>query len=241
MREDQTNRLRQFYGSQLGQLEFLKGYERPYINEMVIDTLANELGEINQEFPDLLPIFNLERYLDSSDEGMSWYDAQGILTFVTMAVSRLKVASEVPRETPITESRTFDFINDEALRGIIERDYDEIQRTYISKCWKSVIILCGGAIEAILTDLLLKSESQAKASPKAPSKDDIRSWYFSDLINVCVDLKLIESGVKRFSYSIKEYRNLVHPGNELKNKLTFDAEEARIALEILNILHRDLS
>jgi hypothetical protein len=54
-------------------------------------------------------------------------------------------------------------------------------------------------------------------------------------------MKLVTPGVEKLSHSIREYRNLIHPGNEVRNQLHFDAEEARIALEVLSIVHRDLS
>jgi len=55
--------------------------------------------------------------------------------------------------------------------------YIEIQRAFIAHCWKSVIILSGGAIEAILMDLLLQKQSAALAATKAPKgKSDISRW-----------------------------------------------------------------
>ena len=158
-----------------------------------------------------------------------------------MVLGRLKVLIEEHLDTPVTEARQFAFINEANIRRIIERDYDEIQRAYISKCWKSVIILCGRTIEAILMDLLISHDTEAKQAKSAPNKPDISRWDLSELINVAVELKLVTEGVEKLSHSIREYRNLVHPGNEIRNRLRFDAEEARISLEVLNILHRDLS
>jgi len=40
--------------------------------------------------------------------------------------------------------------------------------------------------------------------------------------------------------SVREFRNLVHPGREVRQQIAFDAEEARIALEVVNILCREL-
>jgi hypothetical protein len=62
-----------------------------------------------------------------------------------------------------TQTREFAFIANPELRMILERDYKEIQRAFIAQCWKSVIILSGGSIEAILMDLLMKNQSAARA------------------------------------------------------------------------------
>jgi hypothetical protein len=50
-----------------------------------------------------------------------------------------------------------------------------------------------------------------------------------------------DEGLQKLSHSVRGYRNLVHPGNELRSKLTVAPEEARIALSVLDMLHRELS
>jgi len=86
-----------------------------------------------------------------------------------------------------------------------------------------------------------QNKPAAIVSKSAPKESDISRWGLADLINVAVELELVSVGIEKLSHSIREYRNLVHPGNELRNKLAFDSEEAKIAIEVLNILHRDLS
>jgi hypothetical protein len=135
----------------------------------------------------------------------------------------------------------FTFIADSNLRAVLERDYQEIQRAFAARCWKSVIILSGGAIEAILLDLLQKNSVVAKASPKAAKSYDLTRWDLKNLIDVSVDCKLVSASVEKLSNPVREFRNLIHPGNEIRNRLIFGEEEARIALEVLNIVHRDLS
>jgi hypothetical protein len=116
-----------------------------------------------------------------------------------------------------------------------------MQRAYISSCWKSVLILSGGAIEAILLDLLQANQAQALAASKAPGKPDLTRWDLADLINVAVELKLVSDGVEKLSHPVREYRNLVHPGVEVRTGLKFGEQEAKIALEVLHLLHRDLT
>ena len=233
MNDKQIRRLRQFYQSLKGQQRVLDN--AMYIDNPSVNVLTIELMQIQQEFPGLLPPFNPHEFHNGS-----CYELLGIRTYIAMALGRLKGEIDDSSSTPVTEQRDFTFIHDSDLRRILERDFYEIQRAFISQCWKSVIILCGGAIEAILTDLLLANDPQAKTCSKAPSKPDITRWDLSDLINVSVDLGLVSPGVDKLSHSLREYRKLVHPGNEIRKNLTFDAEEAKIALEVLNIVYRDL-
>lgn len=178
---------------------------------------------------------------ETKSEGRTFYNLSALLSFLGIIVGKLKVAIEPPEGAPVTETREFSFVKDVTLRKILERDYMEIQRAYVAHNWKSVIILAGGAIEAILLDLLRQDEPRTKAAKSAPPEPDLTRWDLNNLINVTVDLGLVSIGVERLSSPVREYRNLIHPGNEVRTKLTFGAEEAKIALEVLHIVHRDLS
>ncbi|MCB4791854.1 MAG: hypothetical protein LHV68_08200 [Elusimicrobia bacterium] len=241
MTKIELKQLRQYYHSLLGQQKVIEEERGIYISAYPANVLIKELKEIDSSFPKLLPSFNPQEYYKVDEAGNLIYNRTGVRSYLSTAISRLKVAIDEPTQTPITELKEFSFISNTELRKILERDYLEIQRAYVSECWKSVIILSGGSIEAILMDLLLVNESSAKSSSQAPNKPDITKWDFSDLINVSVDLKLVSSGIEKLSHSLREYRNLVHPGREIRDKLTFDTEEAKIALEVLHILYRDLS
>ncbi len=244
MDSEQLTRLRQLYYSLLGQQRVLDSISKDYAVGMTILPLEVELQQLQNESPELIPPFDKEdyfSYLSGRNNNERVYNLIGIRSYLAMALGRLQIAIEQPAGIPVTEKRQFTFVSDSALRTIIERDYAEIQKAYVSECWKSGIILCGGAIEAILTDLLIQNETAAKAAKSAPKNSDITRWDLSYLINVAVELPLVSVGIEKLSHPIREYRNLVHPGNELRNNLRFDAEEAKIAVEVLNIVHRDLS
>lgn len=239
MTDQQITKLRGHYHSLTGQKTILdqNAQTNPYvIQQDILEFIAAEIESIQGAFPDLLPPF--DRHLSST----AGAPLQTVRIYLASAIGQLRAEIESTTENiPVTQSREFDFIADPDLRIVLQRDYNEVQRAFISRCWKSVIILCGGAIEAILLDLLQKNPNAAKASPKVPKQPDLTRWDLKDLISVAVDCCLIGVGVEKLSSTVREFRNLIHPGNEVRNKLTFDAEEARIALEVLNIVHRELS
>lgn len=242
MTEEELKKLRGYYHALLGIKQvFEDAADEATIGSASVGELNHEIDQIEADFPGFLPTFSTRDFVAHRGQSDTYYHVAGVRSFIARALARLKVAIDTPESTPVTQTREFSFVRDQELRKVLERDYSEIQRAYIAKCWKSVIILSGGEIEAMLVDVLLQNPGIAKTATKAPSKPDITKWDLADLINVCVELKLVSPGVEKLSHSIREYRNLVHPGNEIRNKLTFDAEEARIALEVLHIMHRDLS
>lgn len=236
MTPEELKKGRTYYRSLLSFQRTLEGTRTPpdVFGRGVLEILADEVGRIEKDFPGLvLPCpFNLSEM---------WHMKEEVLAYLGSCLSRLEISIDTTDGTPVTESREFTFIGDAELRKIVERDYSEIQRALIAGCHKSVIILAGSAIETILVDCLLADVARARRSSKAPTEPDITRWDLNDLINVGVDLDIVNAGVEKLSHSVRQYRNLVHPGNEIRNKLTCEKEEARIAVEVLHIIHRDLS
>ena len=243
MTEEELEKLRGYYHALLGQQKvFEDAYARNQfrVEDSSVRVLVRQLRSIEKDFPGLLPTFEIGEFYDGKMDRRVWYKVAGIRSHIAVAVGTLISVIETSARTPVTEVRDFSFVNDPELCKILERDYSEIQRAYISKCWKSVIILSGGAIEAILTDLLLQDAVSARSASKAPIESDITKWGLADLISVSVELGIVSPSVEKLSHSVRDYRNLVHPGKEIREKLRFDEEEARIALEVFHILHREL-
>jgi len=234
---DQLKQLRSFYHSltgfkdQLDQATALKQYA---IHRSAGDVMLSELKRLSSACPNLVP---------PPEAGFSYTDTgycfiAPLLAHLSTVISRLKFEVESSDSTPVTEKKSFAFVKNSELRSILERDYAEIQKAFVTRCWKSVIILSGGAIEAILLDLLQHDEIRTKSSPKVPKDKagkipDIKDWGFVHLIVVAVDLRLINPGVDKHSHSLRDYRDLVHPTVEIRTRLRVDAEEAKIALEVL--------
>jgi hypothetical protein len=242
--EERPKKLRGYYHTFRGQqriLEQLASQNSYSIDEQAVRPLLEELQQFVRDFPEIAPRSAAAGIAQRGEIG-TYYPVAGLQALVAAVVGRLDVELQSSDATPITEHREFAFTLDPQLRAILERDHEEIQRAFVAGCWKSVIILSGGALEAILLDLVLQNESSAKSSRKAPPKeDDLRRWDLAQLIEVSVDLKLVGPYMLTVSDATRTYRNLVHPGNEVRTGLRFGKEEARIALTVLETIHRDLS
>lgn len=200
------------------------------------------LQQAGKDLPSLLIELNPEEFfMHSNSPGSRTYRSEGMLVNISRNLSKLKVKIDDSSSTPATINKSFHFISNTDIRKIVERDYLEIQRSVIASNWKSTILLCGGSIEAILLDLLGSKSSEIIESLKAPPESDINKWDLNNLIEVAVDRKLVDAGMATLSHSVREYRNLIHPGVEIRKGLKIEPEEAKIALEVLNMLIRELS
>ena len=66
-------------------------------------------------------------------------------------------------------------------------------------------------------------------------------WGLGSLIDASVELKFISRSAQAFGHSVREFRNLVHPGLESQSALMIDTEELEIAGKVLSIIIRDLT
>jgi len=240
---EKREKLKGYYDSLLGQREIFSDLIRQkqaVVSTPAFNGFAGEVQRATADFPELIPPLDVNAFGKSNTH--RFYELVPILTYLSACIGRLKAALEETQNTSVTERLEFIFVKDPGLREIIERDYVEIQRAYISECWKSVVIVAGGSIEAILLDRLLQDPTSAQAAKNAPSgKSDLSRWDLVELIKVAVELELVEPSAEILANAVRQYRNLVHPGNELRNKLQVGNLEANSALTALRIVHRDLS
>ena len=166
------------------------------------------------------------------------YDAALVRDWLESAISSLESVRNQARVVPKIDPMDFSFIRDPRLRAVLERDSFELQQVFAAGHWKSSMILSGGVIEGILMDLLANRPETFTAA-EAPKKNDITRWTLDELIRVALALSAVNGAVGRLSHSVREYRNLVHPGREIRENLTFGREEATIAVEVLRILVRE--
>lgn len=208
----------------------------------IVSEYESFLSETELNLPGLLkPFKRSDFFVTSYGPNSEYYNLSGIKMNIAKNLGILKARMSENEATPVVQTKSFHFISDLALRKILERDYQEIQRGMIASNWKSAILLSGGSIEAILLDILNKDPAKAKSSEKAPKEPDLNKWDLSTLVDVAVEEKFIGSEVAKLSHTVREYRNLIHPGVEIRKSLKIEPEEAKIAVEVLHILIRDRS
>jgi hypothetical protein len=128
----------------------------------------------------------------------------------------------------------FDFITDEKFRNILTRDFEELNKCLEAKASKSVLILAGSIIESILTDYF------TNFPPSGLNPKKVLNMDLAPLIDLANEHKLISQSTKDLSTVIKNYRNLIHPGREIRKNERFDFDSAVVAKSLLNIVLKEI-
>lgn len=215
------------------------------------NTLLEQLGRIHaKEFaPVAQPRFlvlvdKMNRFKRDMTMDDDWMDRQMLRDLVELFDEHYGAARSTGRK--------FTYVKNADLRKIIERDYSELEtRLFPTQAWKSVVIMAGSVLEAVLYDLLTNEPAavtaamSATAAPKkrGGSVRDITldtyedEWKLNDMIKVAAELKIIRPDDERTTHAVlREYRNLVHPRVELKGASPVGEAEATASKGMLDII-----
>jgi len=168
-------------------------------------------------------------------------------------VERL-LGKTVPQETTEKEFLEKDFggISLKNLRiestvlPILEERLSEVVRCVQGKNHLSAVILCGSILEGALLGTVQMYPSvfnQAKSSPKdkAGKVKRFTDWSLSEMIDVACECKFLSVDVKKFGHALRDFRNYIHPYEQMASHFSPDHHTAKICLQVLNAAIADLS
>jgi hypothetical protein len=202
------------------------------------DTILTPAGEV-----DGLRVTCHPAIRDYEDPAVAWANELKKRVIPPVPPTRLHSRPETKAQVGCTQPNTqlFCFMKDQTLRSIAARDYREIVALRELGMVKTRFILIGGVAEALLLDLLLPQSATALTTTAGQKeKRNLEEWGLGSLIDAAVELNLISRSAQAFGHSVREFRNLVHPGLEKRSSLSIDTEELEIAEKILSIIVRDL-
>lgn len=129
------------------------------------------------------------------------------------------------------------FIADDDLRNLIAADYEEAGRSLAARNYKSTILLSGSIVEALLTSVLLDSRIPGLSREKL-----LGSYVLADLIDAAQKADILSDKILVLHLdSLRHYRNLIHPGVQIRKSVDPNESRARIAFETVNLLIRELN
>ena len=103
----------------------------------------------------------------------------------------------------------------------------------------AVVMLCGSVLEGMLLGVAREHPEEFNRA-RSGSKDEsgkvrpFNEWSLSQMIDVACEAGFLSDDVKRFSHSVRDYRNYIHPFQQLSSGFWPDEHTAKLCLQVLN-------
>ena len=127
---------------------------------------------------------------------------------------------------------------DARVVSIVEARLDEARVALAAGAHLSVIFLCGSVLEAVLLGAAQQAPArfnQADATPKAANGSPKRfhEWSLAQLIDVACEVGVLKLDVKKFSHGLRDFRNYIHPYEQMVSGFTPDEHTAKVCFQVL--------
>lgn len=121
---------------------------------------------------------------------------------------------------------------------IIQSRLDEARKALQAGAHLSVVFLCGSVLEAVLLGAAQKDPARfnrATASPKTADSSVKRfhEWKLAELIDVAYEVGLLKLDVKKFSHGLRDFRNYIHPYEQMVSGFSPDEHTAKVCFQVL--------
>ncbi len=121
---------------------------------------------------------------------------------------------------------------------IVEARLKEIRVVLGAGAYLSVIFLCGSVLEAVLLGAAQRdpaSFNKARATPKTKNGSPKRfpEWKLAQLIDVACEVGVLKPDIKAFSHGLRDFRNYIHPDQQLRSGFTPDEHTAELCFQVL--------
>ncbi len=127
---------------------------------------------------------------------------------------------------------------DYSFEEIIKQRLNEIELSLNSGASLSVIFLCGSTLEGLLLNIATQNPQKFNTSKSAPKNGDgkvkqLNEWTLDSLINVSYAVGVIKLDIKKFSHTLKDFRNYIHPKQQASQNFNPDKHTAEISWKVL--------
>jgi hypothetical protein len=160
-----------------------------------------------------------------------------------------RALASCPDQMPSPATVELAFIPDQQLRDDLRLDISAATRAFADGEWKTATVLAGSVVEALLLwklsqrlEAVLQAKNQlvvAGLLPRDPGNNP-ESWSLHPLIEVAARLDAIRPHSAAQARLAKDFRDLIHPGREIRLGQKCDRGTALSALAAVEHVVRDL-
>jgi hypothetical protein len=127
---------------------------------------------------------------------------------------------------------------DGAVSDVLEYRIKEIEKCYLADAPLAAILLAGSTLEGILLGVATKYPKQFNTSGASPKDKNgkiklFQEWSLSSFIDVARELGVIKVDTHKFSHALRDFRNYVHPYEQMASGFAPRQQTAKICLQVL--------
>lgn len=132
---------------------------------------------------------------------------------------------------------------DAAMSKVLVERMNEAQRCIDAKAYLAAVILCGSVLEGMCLgcgsrNIERVSRAYLEQYKKPPRQ--LPEWRLNEWIDVLARIGDLSPNVEKFGHGLRDFRNYVHPAEQLARRFTPDAHTARIAFQVVIAAAEDL-
>ena len=128
---------------------------------------------------------------------------------------------------------------------IIQSRLEEAQSCLAVGAHLAVIFHCGSVLEAVLlgaAENQPQTFNRSKSSPKRHGKvKSFQEWSLSEFIDVAHEIGFLKPDVQKFSHGLRDFRNYIHPYQQLVSDFAPDEHTAKVCIQVLKAALADLA
>ena len=135
---------------------------------------------------------------------------------------------------------------DGAITVVLEQRIIEVKQCLKAGASLSVIFLCGSILEGILLSVATNNPKQFNQSSGCPKHKDtgkakqFYEWSLNNFVEVAHDVGFIGLDVKKYSHSLRDFRNYIHPYEQMSSGFNPDMHTAKISWQVLKAAMHDI-
>ncbi len=125
------------------------------------------------------------------------------------------------------------------VTNILQSRIIEAQNNLKHGNYLSSVIIVGSILEGLLLGVASKFPAEFNRASSAPKDKQIKvrrfqDWKLSEFINAACELGFIDLDIKKFSHAVRDFRNYIHPYEQMVSKFSPTQNTAQICLQVLN-------
>lgn len=127
---------------------------------------------------------------------------------------------------------------EDSVKPILETRLTEATKSLSANAPLSVIFMCGSILEGLLLGIAQRNPKQfntCKISPKDKNGKvkQFNFWSLSQFIDVACHLDYLNIDIQKFSHALRDFRNYIHPYQQMQSGFAPNRETAKICLQVL--------